>query len=40
MKFARPGLKERKEKLGEDSGQKLPKEWSPEADLPERYRAS
>ena len=40
MKFARPGLKERKEKLGEDPGQKTPKDWAPKAVLPEKYRAA
>ncbi|MBU0986341.1 MAG: pyruvate carboxyltransferase, partial [Proteobacteria bacterium] len=39
MKFARPGLKERKVKLGEGPGQKIPERWSPDAVLPEKYRA-
>ena len=39
MEYARPGLKKRKEKLGETPGQNLPADWSPEADLPEKYRA-
>jgi len=38
MQFARPGLKNRKEKLGEKPGQTLPKEWSPKAVLPEKYQ--
>jgi len=38
MQFARPGLKNRKEKLGEKPGQMLPKEWSTKAVLPEKYR--
>jgi len=37
--YARPGLKKRKEKLGETAGQKLPSDWAPQADLPEQYRA-
>jgi hydroxymethylglutaryl-CoA lyase len=37
-KFARPGLKKRKEKIGESFGQKLPTDWSPKAVLPEKYR--
>ena len=37
-KFARPGLKKRKEKLGEPGGQKLPPEWGEKAVLPEKYR--
>ena len=36
-KFARPGLKRLKEKLGEDPGQKLPKDWGSKAVLPEKY---
>jgi hydroxymethylglutaryl-CoA lyase len=36
--FARPGLKKVKAKLGEDSGQKLPREWDPQAVLPEKMR--
>jgi len=39
MEYARPGLKKRKEKLGETSGQNLPADWAPEANLPEQYRA-
>ena len=39
MEYARPGLQKRKEKLGEASGQNLPSDWAPEANLPERYRA-
>jgi len=38
MQFARPGLKARKAKLGEDPGQNLPQDWSPQAVLPEKYR--
>ena len=38
-KFARPGLKKLKEKLGESSGQKVPAEWGKVAKLPEKYRA-
>jgi hydroxymethylglutaryl-CoA lyase len=38
MKYARPGLKKIKEKVGEDAGQQWPKDWSPEAVLPEAYR--
>ena len=37
-KFARPGLKRLKEKLGEPAGQKLPPEWGDKAVLPEQYR--
>jgi hydroxymethylglutaryl-CoA lyase len=37
-KFARPGLKKLKEKLGESSGQKVPAEWGQVAKLPEKYR--
>ena len=37
-KFARPGLKKLKEKIGEEPGQSFPKEWNPEPTLPERYR--
>ncbi len=40
MQFARPGLKEKKEKLGEEPGQKIPQTWSPGAQLPEKYRPS
>jgi hydroxymethylglutaryl-CoA lyase len=38
MKFARPGLKPRKEKLGEEVGQQFPSEWAEKAVLPEKYR--
>jgi hydroxymethylglutaryl-CoA lyase len=38
LKFARPGLKKMKQKLGEAEGQKLPGEWGENAILPERYR--
>ncbi|MCF8051341.1 MAG: pyruvate carboxyltransferase [Desulfobacterales bacterium] len=34
MKFARPGLKKVKQKLGEAEGQKLPSEWAEKAVLP------
>jgi hydroxymethylglutaryl-CoA lyase len=37
-KFARPGLKKLKEKMGETPGQKLPSEWAEKAQLPERFR--
>jgi len=37
-KFARPGLKRMKEKLGEPASQKLPPEWGEKAVLPEQYR--
>ncbi len=39
MEYARPGLQKRKEKLGETTGQNLPSEWAPEANLPVQYRA-
>ncbi len=39
MEYARPGLSRLKEKFGEMSGQKLPKEWGAAAVLPEKYRA-
>jgi len=39
MKYARPGLKKRKEKLGETPNQQWPSGWAPEANLPEQYRA-
>jgi len=39
-KFARPGLKKLKEKLGEKAGQKFPGEWGERARLPERHRVS
>ncbi len=38
MEFARPGLKKRKEKLGEAAGQKLPTQWAAQAVLPEADR--
>jgi hydroxymethylglutaryl-CoA lyase len=34
MEFARPGLKERKIKLSEEPGQKIPGDWNPKAVLP------
>jgi hydroxymethylglutaryl-CoA lyase len=37
MKFARPGLKKLKEKLGEAPGQNLPSDWAAKAELPEKY---
>lgn len=37
MKFARPGLGKRKEKLGEKLGTKLPEGWGEKAALPEKY---
>ncbi len=40
MKFARPGLKSRKKKLGETADQQWPDSWGAEADLPVRYRAA
>ncbi|OQX25522.1 MAG: pyruvate carboxyltransferase [Desulfobacteraceae bacterium IS3] len=39
MEYARPGLSKVKEKFGETSGQKFPKEWGSTAVLPEKYRA-
>jgi hydroxymethylglutaryl-CoA lyase len=36
--FSRPGLKKRKEKIGESAGQKLPSDWSPQAVLPKQYQ--
>jgi hydroxymethylglutaryl-CoA lyase len=39
MKFARPGLQRRKQKLGENPDQKFPEEWSDHAVLPEAYRS-
>jgi hydroxymethylglutaryl-CoA lyase len=36
--FGRPGLKKRKEKMGEKPDQKLPADWSDRAVLPEKYR--
>ena len=38
MQFARPGLKKRKEKLGENPDQMLPKGWGEKAVLPERCK--
>lgn len=38
MKYARPGLKPRKDKLGEAPGQKFPSDWGPRAVLPEQHR--
>jgi hydroxymethylglutaryl-CoA lyase len=37
-KFARPGLKFRKEKLGETPEQKWPRDWTDKPVLPEQYR--
>lgn len=39
MKYARPGLQKRKEKLGETPDQQWPSGWAPEANLPAQYRA-
>ena len=36
--FARPGLKKLIQKLGEEPGQLIPKDWAPAAVLPERLR--
>jgi hydroxymethylglutaryl-CoA lyase len=36
MKFARPGLKKLKDKLGEEPAQKLPGDWTPEPVLPKQ----
>jgi len=38
MEYARPGLAKRKEKLGENPGQKFPEGWQDKANLPEQYR--
>ncbi|MDD5711394.1 MAG: pyruvate carboxyltransferase [Smithellaceae bacterium] len=38
MEFARPGLKKLIEKVGEQPGQKVPPDWTPQAVLPEKYR--
>ena len=38
MKFARPGLKNLKQKFGETDDQRFPAEWSSPAELPEAYR--
>ena len=37
MEFARPGLRPRKQKLGETPTQKIPGNWAPKAALPEKY---
>lgn len=37
MKFARPGLGKKKEKMGEKPGTKLPEGWGDKAALPEKY---
>jgi len=37
-KFARPGLKKLKEKMGETTGQSFPLSWGPHAELPQKYR--
>jgi hydroxymethylglutaryl-CoA lyase len=37
-KFARPGLSQRKEKLGEQPGQNFPADWSAAAELPDRFQ--
>jgi hydroxymethylglutaryl-CoA lyase len=37
-KFARPGLKKLKEKIGETPNQNFPSEWNAEPTLPEQYR--
>jgi len=37
-KFSRPGLKKKKEKLGEAAGQKLPADWPAQAVLPKQYQ--
>jgi hydroxymethylglutaryl-CoA lyase len=37
-KFARPGLKLRKEKLGETPDRKWPRDWAAKPVLPEQYR--
>jgi len=39
MKFARPGLAKRKEKLNESPGLKIPEEWEAHANLPEKYHS-
>jgi len=38
MEYARPGLKKRKESLGENPDQDFPAEWTDKAVLPEAYR--
>jgi len=40
MKFARPGLSERKQKRQESPDQKFPSGWSDKAELPGKYRVS
>jgi len=40
LQFARPGLQKLKQRLDEDSNQKLPADWAAEATLPERLRSS
>jgi hydroxymethylglutaryl-CoA lyase len=40
MQYARPGLKKRKEKLGEKPGQHFPADWSPRAALPPEYQVA
>jgi hydroxymethylglutaryl-CoA lyase len=37
MKFARPGLKKRKQTLREAPDQNLPSDWAAEAVLPQKY---
>jgi len=37
MEFARPGLRPRKQKMGETPTQKVPGNWAPKAVLPEKY---
>jgi len=39
MEFARPGLKKRKQALGEKPAQKLPDGWSPQPVLPDKSKA-
>ena len=38
MKYARPGLKKVKDRLGEQPGQKLPQGWGAQAVLPEKFQ--
>jgi hypothetical protein len=38
MKFARPGLKQLKQKQGENPDQLLPAEWGEQAVLPDKFR--
>ncbi len=40
MEFARPGLKERKIKSGEEPGQKIPGDWNPKTVLPEKTKVT